>query len=185
MLESIFSICSTLAMLGWVLLVVLPRHRLAHLVAALGIPLAIALVYLVLIAQHFGSGEGGFGSLADVARLFANPALLLAGWVHYLAFDLFIGAWEVRDAQRHGIPHLLVVPCLLLTFMLGPIGLLSYLALRTWRAGTADAHARSAPHPHEHARHTARARSAAGRHRARLRCRLRRRWPWPRRSTRA
>ena len=133
MLESIFSACSTMALLGWALLVFLPRQRLAHLLAAAGIPLAISVVYLVLIAKHFGRSEGGFGSLSDVAQLFSNPALLLAGWVHYLAFDLFIGAWELRDAQRHGIPHLLVVPCLLLTFMLGPIGLLIYWGLRTWR----------------------------------------------------
>lgn len=133
MLETIFSACSTLALLGWVLLIVLPRQRQAHLVASVAIPLAIAVVYLVLIAQHFGRSEGGFGSLSDVALLFSNPAALLAGWVHYLAFDLFIGAWETRDAQRHGIPHLVVVPCLLLTFLLGPIGLLSYWAVRTWR----------------------------------------------------
>jgi hypothetical protein len=138
MLEQLFSICSALAMLGWVLLAVLPRQRIAHLVAAIAIPIVIALVYLFLIAQYFGSAEGGFGSLADVAALFANPALLLAGWVHYLAFDLFIGAWEVRDSQRHKIPHAFVIPCLFLTFMLGPIGLLTYFALRTWRAGTAD-----------------------------------------------
>ncbi len=133
MLETIFSACSTLAVVGWALLVFLPRQRQAHLVAAAAIPLAISVVYLVLIAQHLGGSEGGFGSLSDVAQLFSNPALLLAGWVHYLAFDLFIGAWEVRDAHRHGIAHLLVVPCLVLTFMLGPIGLLGYWALRTWR----------------------------------------------------
>ena len=133
MIETIFSACSTLALLGWALLVFLPHQRHAHSVAAVAIPLAISVVYLVLIAQHFGRSEGGFGSLSDVAQLFSNPAMLLAGWVHYLAFDLFIGAWESRDAQRHGIPHLLVVPCLLLTFMLGPIGLLTYWALRTWR----------------------------------------------------
>ena len=111
MLEQIFSVCSALAIVGWILLVTLPRHRIAHLVASVAIPLAIALVYIVLIAQHFGSADGGFGSLADVSRLFANPALLLAGWVHYLAFDLFIGAWEVRDASatawrtpRHPLP---------------------------------------------------------------------------------
>lgn len=138
MLEQLFSICTALAMLGWVLLIALPRQRIAHLVASVAIPLAISFVYLFLIAQHFGSADGGFGSLAEVATLFGNPAMLLAGWVHYLAFDLFIGAWEVRDAQRHKVPHLLVVPCLVLTFMLGPIGLLAYLVLRTWRGGTAD-----------------------------------------------
>jgi hypothetical protein len=138
MVETVFSICSMLAMAGWLLLVALPRHRLAHAVASVGIPLALAAVYLVLIAQHFGSADGGFGSLAEVARLFANPALLLAGWLHYLAFDLFIGAWEVRDAQRHGVPHLLVIPCLLLTFLLGPIGLLCYMAARVRWAGAVD-----------------------------------------------
>jgi hypothetical protein len=138
MVETVFSICSTLAVMGWVLLVALPRHRLAHLIASVVIPLAIAVVYLGLIVQHFGRSDGGFGSLAEVTRLFANPAMLLAGWLHYLAFDLFLGAWEVRDAQRHGVPHLLVVPCLLLTFLLGPIGLLSYMAVRRRWAGTLD-----------------------------------------------
>jgi hypothetical protein len=138
MVETVFSVCSTLAVVGWVLLVALPRHRLAHLIASVVIPLAIAVVYLVLIVQHFGRSDGGFGSLAEVTRLFANPAMLLAGWLHYLAFDLFLGAWEVRDAQRHGVPHVLVVPCLLLTFLLGPIGLLSYMAARMRWACTLD-----------------------------------------------
>ncbi|HEU6452531.1 MAG TPA: ABA4-like family protein, partial [Gemmatimonadaceae bacterium] len=62
---------------------------------------------------------------------FENPWALLAGWVHYLAFDLFVGGWEVRDAQRRGIPHLLVVPALVLTFLFGPGGLLLYLAIRS------------------------------------------------------
>src|SRR4051812_21348401 len=53
--------------------------------------------------------------------------MLLAGWTHYLAFDLFVGRWEVRDAQRRGIPHLLITPALVLTFLLGPAGFLFYL----------------------------------------------------------
>ena len=56
------------------------------------------------------------------------------GWIHYLAFDLFIGSWEVRDSQRHDIHHLLVVPCLILTFWAGPAGLLVYLLIRlSWK----------------------------------------------------
>ena len=70
-------------------------------------------------------------ALDDVGPLlFRNPWALLAGWTHYLAFDLFIGAWEVRDAQQRGVPHLLVVPALVLTFLLGPSGLLLYLTMR-------------------------------------------------------
>lgn len=138
-LETMFSIAGALAALGWLLLIVLPRHRVAQLVAGTGIPLLIAVLYLVLIARYFPDAKGGFGSLADVSLLFSEPALLLASWVHYLAFDLFIGAWETRDAQTHNVPHLLVIPCLILTFMLGPIGLLGYFALRTWRSGPAPA----------------------------------------------
>ena len=64
-------------------------------------------------------------------KLFGRDELLLAGWVHYLAFDLFIGAWESRDSQRLEIPRLVMSPCYLMTFMLGPIGLLFYFAIRT------------------------------------------------------
>ena len=135
MLDMLFSGASALAAIGWLLLIGLPRHRGAQLVAGVGVPLAISTLYLALIAVYFPNAKGGFGSLADVSLLFSERAVLLAGWVHYLAFDLFIGAWEVRDAQKHTIPHLLVVPCLFLTFMLGPIGLLTYFALRTMRAG--------------------------------------------------
>jgi hypothetical protein len=100
-------------------------------VAGLFLPLILAAMYLYFIATHIRGADGGFGSLADVATLFQKRELLLAGWIHYLCFDLFIGAWEVRDSQQHEIPHLVVIPCLIMTFMLGPIGLLFYLAIRT------------------------------------------------------
>jgi hypothetical protein len=130
-LETLFSIAGALVLPGWALLVFLPRWKwTARLIAAVLIPGILALLYVYLVVVHFFSAEGGFGSLAEVALLFENPAVLLAGWVHYLAFDLFVGAWEVRDAQRVGLHHLFVVPCLVLTFMLGPAGLLLYLVLR-------------------------------------------------------
>jgi hypothetical protein len=116
---------------GWLLLVLLPRWKwTARLVCPVVIPLALACVYLWLVATTFGRTPGGFGSLAEVSQLFQNPRALLAGWIHYLAFDLFIGSWEVRDAQRIGLHHLLVVPCLVLTFLFGPVGLLLYFVLR-------------------------------------------------------
>ena len=83
----------------------------------------------------FRSAPGGFSSLPDVALLFTNRWMLLAGWIHYLAFDLLIGAWEVRDARQRAIPHLLVLPCLFLTFMFGPAGWLLYMGLRAVRTG--------------------------------------------------
>ena len=87
-------------------------------------------VYVAIIASAWGGSEGGFSSLDGVASLFANRWLLLAGWTHYLAFDLLVGGWEVRDARERGIPHLLVVPCLALTFMFGPAGWLLYQLIR-------------------------------------------------------
>jgi hypothetical protein len=129
--ERIFSLCGMLVLPGWLLLIFLPRWKWgARLICPVVIPLLLALVYLWLVATTFGRAQGGFGSLAEVSLLFQNPRALLAGWIHYLAFDLFVGSWEVRDARRAGVRHLLVVPCLVLTFLFGPVGLLLYFALR-------------------------------------------------------
>lgn len=133
-LETIFSICGVLAMIGWLGLALLPSQRwMVELVARLVIPGIIGLVYIVLMLGNMDAtpADGGFGSLAQVKALFTVDALLLGGWVHYLAFDLFVGSWEVSDARKHGVPHLLVVPCLFLTFMAGPAGLVVYLLVRT------------------------------------------------------
>ena len=129
--EQLFTVANTAVLPGWALLIFLPRWRwTTRFVAPVLIPAPVALLYIYLIATNLLGSEGGFGTLEGVAQLFQSPTLLLAGWVHYLAFDLFIGAWEVRDARAQGVPHLLVIPCLLGTFMLGPAGLLLYLILR-------------------------------------------------------
>lgn len=127
----LFTAANALAALGWLGLVFLPGRRWAvDGVIGLGIPALLGLAYAGLIAVYFAGAEGGFSSLAAVRALFASDALLLAGWLHYLAFDLFVGAWQVRTARAEGIAHLLVVPCLVLTFLFGPVGFLAFLALR-------------------------------------------------------
>lgn len=129
--EQIFSIANLLAMLSWVLIIILPRWRLtAKIVLNGAIPMLLSFAYLVLIVMFFGAAEGGFGSLADVMKLFTNEWAVLAGWIHYLAFDLFVGNWEVKDAHANGISHWFVIPCLILTFLFGPIGFLLYNILR-------------------------------------------------------
>lgn len=130
--EALFSLCGNLALLGWILLLLSPWLRWApRYVCGLGIPAIIGVLYTYLIVSHWGESQGGFSSLTAVSQLFANRWLLLAGWVHYLAFDLFVGSWEARDAMQHKIPHLIVIPCLILTFLFGPAGLLLYLLIRT------------------------------------------------------
>jgi hypothetical protein len=135
--EQIFSIANSVAMAGWLILILGWRTRwAATLVSAVIVPLLLAILYTVLVAAHWGETNGGFGSLAAVAALFSNSWLLLAGWVHFLAFDLFIGSWQVRDARAHDIPIWAVVPCLALTFLFGPAGLLTYFAVRLVRTRT-------------------------------------------------
>lgn len=134
--EALFTLASVAVVPGWALLVVAPRWKwTARLVGPVILPVLMGLLYVYLIAAHMPGTPGGFGSLKDVRLLFDKPQLLLAGWVHYLAFDLFVGSWEVRDSARQGIHHAWVVPCLVLTFLFGPIGLMLYLALRAALAG--------------------------------------------------
>lgn len=129
--EQIFSIANLIAIISWAILVVAPHWIVTRKVILSGvIPLLLSAAYLVIIVMFFGKSEGGFGSLADVMKLFTNEWTVLAGWIHYLAFDLFVGTWEVGDAQTKNISHWFVIPCLFLTFMFGPIGFLFYCILR-------------------------------------------------------
>ncbi len=133
--EQIFSIANLIAMLSWIILAVAPRWILTRKIILSGaIPLLLSGAYLILIVLFFGAAEGGFSSLAGVMKLFTNEWAVLAGWIHYLAFDLFVGIWEVKDAQAKNISHWFVLPCLFLTFMLGPIGFLLYSILRFFLA---------------------------------------------------
>ena len=127
--DALFRILNFATLAAWLPLVFLPRRRWATTVVPIAMPALLGVVYVVLIAVSLPGSDGGFSSLAGVRALFADPRGLLAGWTHYLAFDLFIGGWQVRDAQQRGIRHLLVVPALVLTFLFGPAGLLLYLAI--------------------------------------------------------
>lgn len=92
---------------------------------------AMAAVYLVFILKGIGGdAPGGFDSLANVKLLFSNDEPVLAGWIHYLVFDLFVGMWICHDADKRKINRWVLLPCLLLTFMLGPTGLLLYFIIR-------------------------------------------------------
>jgi hypothetical protein len=130
--DSLFMICNNGVLPAWLLLAFAPSWSWTQrIVQQIWIPILLGSVYLgVLLTSPEAPAGGGFSSLRGVMTSFTSPHFALVGWVHYLAFDLFVGAWEVRDAQRRSISHWLVVPCLLLTLMLGPIGLLAYLGLR-------------------------------------------------------
>ena len=136
-IHDVFLVCNFGVLPAWALLIVQPEgvwtRRLVH--SGL-VPLILALVYAwAFLSNPESPVDAGFMSLEGVMRLFASPWLVLAGWLHYLAFDLFVGAWLTRDASRNGIRHVLVVPCLIATLLAGPIGLGSYLVLRQFLRG--------------------------------------------------
>lgn len=122
-----------MALVGWAILVFLPRRWNAiFFVPQYLIPFAFGLLYAGLIFANVYTVDGGFGSIADVRALFSKDELLLAGWLHYLAFDLFIGAWIARQSDAIGLPRLLQAPILLATFMFGPVGLVLFLSMRSF-----------------------------------------------------
>lgn len=130
-LDSLFHLAGQAALLLWAALAIAPRNRtLTDVVVPILAPAALGCAYVGLMAVAAPSIQGGFGSLDAVRLLFEDPRVLLAGWIHYLAFDLFVGAWEARDARDLGISRWLLLPCLASTFLAGPLGLLLYLALR-------------------------------------------------------
>ena len=129
-LEALFSIASTAALAGWIILLLRPlAPKLVDAVAGLALPLFISLIYTGLILAYWAGLEGGFDSLAAVRLLFTQDEAILAGWTHFLAFDLFVGALCLRVAQEEGVPHLAMIPALALTLYFGPIGLVATATL--------------------------------------------------------
>jgi hypothetical protein len=137
--EQVFSVANVVALCGWIMLGVLPgRPWVTRMITTKAVPSILAAVYTAIVVSLFWRAPGGFSTLAGVGLLFSNPWLLLAGWVHYLAFDLLVGSWEVEDARERGISHWIVLPCLVLTFLFGPAGWLLYTTVRSIRRSGAQ-----------------------------------------------
>ena len=131
--EAMFGWAGQAAMLGWLILIFLPRRwpQLLFITRYL-IPFGLSLLYAGLALAHFFTVEGGgYGSLSEVRALLSKDEMLLAGWVHYLAFDLFIGGWIAVKADELGVNRLIQAPILVMTFLFGPVGLVLFLAMRT------------------------------------------------------
>jgi len=133
--QTLFQLSNLLVVPFWLLMIALPRWPWAvRVIRSPWIAAPPALIYVVVIAQtlmQLGPGLfSAFGSLAGVMGLLSSPQGALAGWAHFLAFDLFTGRWAYLDAIERKMPALLMVPVLFMIFMLGPVGLLLYLLLR-------------------------------------------------------
>ena len=132
--DFLFSLANPAALLGWIILgvgIVWNKPFLRDEIAGRVWPLGLSVLYTILIGAFFLKAEGGFDTLANVQKLFTFPWAALAGWVHYLAFDLFMGAVISRDIIKLGISRLFLIVLLPLTFMFGPIGYLGFVIVRT------------------------------------------------------
>jgi hypothetical protein len=132
-LERLFWLAHLPALVGWIALLAAPvvGPRSVAIARGAGLVLAFSYLGLFLAAPEGLRSLAADYSLGGIGSLFADPRLLLLGWVHYLAFDLWVASWEAEEGARHGMSHWLLAPCYFLTFMLGPLGLLLFLLLRT------------------------------------------------------
>ncbi|UKJ08405.1 ABA4-like family protein [Solitalea lacus] len=126
-LSSIFQIASTLALIGWIMLIVVPKWKQTAILVFNFIVILFSIAYLSIIILNFDKfSMNSFSTLDSVASLFENRSLLLGGWIHYLAFDLIIGLLITEHALKNNFNGPLLILCQLLTFILGPIGFLIY-----------------------------------------------------------
>ena len=130
--DQLFEYANTLALLTWIFMIIAPYWKWTGRVVIGGVVTILCIAYAWFIFQVMGPDDfDSFGSLSGVMALFSNPVAVLAGWLHYLAFDLMVGWFILMDAQRETINRFLIIPCLLFTFMMGPVGLLLYLLFRS------------------------------------------------------
>lgn len=125
----LFSAFNMLALAGWIILgagIALKRDRLRDTLAGTYIPAFMSASYAILIMFFFSGAEGGFDTLENVQKLFTSPWAALAGWIHYLAFDLFMGSRIARGMEEQGLPRWPLMIILPLTFLFGPIGYLVF-----------------------------------------------------------
>ena len=139
MWDTAFGITNALALLMWVALVILPRWpALLSAILYLGVGLlsaAYAVFLIAVVTVVFPGAEGGnFSSIEGVRQIFASDAGVTIGWIHYLAFDLFVGLWIARDADAKNFSRFIQAPILFATLMAGPLGLVLWLAIRERRA---------------------------------------------------
>lgn len=136
--EIAFQYANLLVLPQWILMIVAPRWRMTQVLARmLPIPMVLAVMYLYWLFSVPPSASGpaldfrAFSTLAGVQSLFTGQKeAVLAGWIHYLAFDLVAGSYILCDGQDRGLHHGWLIPCLILCFVLGPSGLLLYGLLR-------------------------------------------------------
>jgi hypothetical protein len=121
--SALFSFANSYAFLGWFLLFSAPNWKHTQTIVKYGILVVLGLIYAVLVLKGIKNFNiSDFSTLSNVKQLFSQDEALLAGWIHYLCFDLFIGAYIVRKSIEINIPRIIYSLILPFTFMFGPFG---------------------------------------------------------------
>ena len=134
--ENIYLIANWGVVPFWLLLIFIPQSRLTNFFAQSVIaPLLLAigyayLSYLIYLEGDILASFELYNGLDGLYSIFANEALLLIFWLHFLAISLFTGSWIVRDSKKFLIPKIVTIPLLIITYFTGPIGLFIYWFIR-------------------------------------------------------
>ena len=134
----LFNLCNGLILVAWGILFFFPKQKIGRvLIAFPWVPLFLSTFYLYFIVISGGLLEADFSSLEGIVTLFkkATPASAAAGWLHYLAFDFWVGVWIIKHSNKRGISQMWILLPLLFTFMLGPVGIMTYSLVLLIRKG--------------------------------------------------
>jgi hypothetical protein len=129
--ETAFQLMNVSVLPIWAAWIAAPRSRVAaRLAANAGIPLLLCALYAGLLGVLLLRGGSGGLDFEGLRAGLASPLGFLAGWAHWLAFDLFVGAWVVRESRRLSVEPR---PYLVLVLLAGPLGLGAFLVRRVLR----------------------------------------------------
>ena len=138
--ENIYLIANWGVIPFWLLLIILPNHALTNFfVQSIIVPLLLGsaygfVAYNIYLEKNILDSFELYNGLNGLYSMFANEAFLLIFWLHFLAINLFVGTWIVRDSKRYVVSRILVVFSLITTYFTGPIGLVIYWFLRIFFA---------------------------------------------------
>ena len=138
--ENIYLVANWGVIPFWLLLIFAPNYQITNFLAqSIIVPLLLAVSYAYLSYIIYQEGDifdsfGLYSGLDGLYSMFANEALLLIFWLHFLAISLFTGSWITRDSRKYFIPKIITIPSLILTYFSGPVGLVIYWFLRIFFA---------------------------------------------------
>lgn len=134
MVAQLFSLSSLFVMPFWFLMVVLPFWKWTQrIIQSPWIILGPALIYAIVLLPIFATVWAGVSNptLPGVIELISNESGATLSWVHFLAFDLFVARWIYLDSRERNIFALIISPILVSVLMVGPVGFLIYMVVRT------------------------------------------------------